>query len=111
VNAPQPEVTPESRGSSAVVACLYLLAFAALAASVVGAAVLLNVLGVTSWPSPEAKVRADMRVIGAAVTQFRKDTGRDPETMTCLRERPFYANGWAGPYLFRDPLLDPWGNE
>lgn len=109
MNAAQTDQRPRPRESFAVLACLYGVAFLAIAALIAGAVVGLNVMGMTSWPSPVARVRADMRSIEAAAAQFKRDTGRDLVDITSLWASDL--PGWAGPYLRRYPALDPWGNE
>lgn len=49
-----------------------------------------------------------------ALAQYKLDTGIFPTTeqgLRALRVKPEGVNSWRGPYLPKDPPMDPWGNE
>jgi general secretion pathway protein G len=57
--------------------------------------------------------RAQIELLGTALDTFRLDVGRYPATqegLAALRQRPFGADRWDGPYLKKDVPLDPWGH-
>ena len=56
--------------------------------------------------------RAQIEMLGTALDTFRLDVGRYPtsqEGLAALRQRPFGADRWDGPYLKKDVPGDPWG--
>jgi general secretion pathway protein G len=63
----------------------------------------------------KAKVRAaraQIELLGTALDTFRLDVGRYPTTqegLAALRQRPFGADRWDGPYLKKELPQDPWG--
>ena len=65
--------------------------------------------------SEKAKVgaaRAQIELLGTALDTFRLDVGRYPTTqegLGSLRQKPFSADRWDGPYLKKEVPLDPWG--
>jgi len=55
--------------------------------------------------------RAQIEMLGTALDTFRLDVGRYPTTqegLAALRQRPFGADRWDGPYLKKDIPRDPW---
>lgn len=63
--------------------------------------------------SKQAAARVQIELFGAALDQFRLDTGRYPttqESLQALQVNPGNLNGWDGPYLKKDVPRDPWGN-
>lgn len=61
----------------------------------------------------QAAARVQIEVLGAALDEFKRDTGRYPtsqEGLQALRANPGDVPGWAGPYLKRDIPRDPWGH-
>jgi len=55
--------------------------------------------------------RAQIELLGTALDTFRLDVGRYPssqEGLQSLRQRPFGADRWDGPYLKKDVPKDPW---
>jgi general secretion pathway protein G len=55
--------------------------------------------------------RAQIELLGTALDTFRLDVGRYPssqEGLQALRQRPFGADRWDGPYLKKDVPKDPW---
>jgi general secretion pathway protein G len=55
--------------------------------------------------------RAQIELLGTALDTFRLDVGRYPTTqegLDALRQRPFGADRWDGPYLKKAVPLDPW---
>lgn len=60
-------------------------------------------------------VRSKMTLIEGALDQFMLDCGRYPmeeEAIEALIEAPAdLEEKWAGPYLKRSQVVDPWGNE
>jgi len=51
-------------------------------------------------------------MLGTSLDTFRLDVGRYPtsqEGLAALRQRPFGADRWDGPYLKKDVPGDPWG--
>src|SRR6267143_1860222 len=56
--------------------------------------------------------RAQIDALEKALDQYRLDTGHYPSTelgLNALMQRPANEPKWAGPYLRKDPPLDPWG--
>jgi len=56
--------------------------------------------------------RAQIEMLGTSLDTFRLDVGRYPtsqEGLAALRQRPFGADRWDGPYLKKDVPGDPWG--
>ena len=56
--------------------------------------------------------RAQLDALEKALDQYRLDTGHYPSTelgLNALMQRPAAEPKWAGPYLRKDPPLDPWG--
>lgn len=56
--------------------------------------------------------RAQIDAFGKALDQYRIDVGRYPTTeqgLTALFRQPGGEPKWAGPYLAKEPPLDPWG--
>lgn len=58
------------------------------------------------------RAQADLSVVAAAVGLYRHDTGKSPEVLADLHDRPGGVEGWRGPYVdCETSLLDPWGNS
>lgn len=49
--------------------------------------------------------------LSQALDLYRLNTGSYPEGLVELVEQPSDVSGWAGPYVRRSLLKDPWGNE
>ncbi len=63
--------------------------------------------------SKQAATRVQIELLGAALDQFRLDTGRYPTTqegLAAIQVNPGSVSGWNGPYLKKDVPRDPWGN-
>ncbi len=63
--------------------------------------------------SKQAAARVQIELLGAALDQFKLDTGRYPtsqEGLQALQVNPGNVTGWEGPYLKKDIPRDPWGN-
>ncbi len=63
--------------------------------------------------SKQAAARVQIELLGAALDQFKLDTGRYPATqegLQALQVNPGNVAGWEGPYLKKDVPRDPWGN-
>jgi len=63
--------------------------------------------------SKQAAARIQIELLGAALDQFKLDTGRYPasqEGLQALQANPGSLAGWEGPYLKKDIPRDPWGN-
>jgi general secretion pathway protein G len=58
----------------------------------------------------EGRVASDLHVIKDAMQLYRMDTGKWPDSMKDLMERPGELEGWGGPYLARRPM-DYWDRE
>jgi general secretion pathway protein G len=57
--------------------------------------------------------KAQMDAFSKALDQFRLDTGRYPTTeegLLALFRNPGNLQRWSGPYLKKEPPLDPWGH-
>lgn len=54
--------------------------------------------------------RQDIENIKKAVTMFKFDTNRFPESLRDLVKRPDNDRGWNGPYL-EEMKKDPWDND
>ncbi|MBW7956985.1 MAG: type II secretion system major pseudopilin GspG [Deltaproteobacteria bacterium] len=58
--------------------------------------------------------QVQIELFGAALDQFRLDTGRYPTTaegLPTLRENLTGIERWRGPYLKKEIPRDPWGRE
>lgn len=56
--------------------------------------------------------RAQMQAFQKSLDGYRIDVGRYPSTeegLNALRAKPATNLKWNGPYLSKDPPLDPWG--
>ena len=56
--------------------------------------------------------RAQIEAFEKSLDTFRLDVGRYPtsqEGLAALRQRPFGADRWDGPYIKKDVPADPWG--
>jgi general secretion pathway protein G len=63
--------------------------------------------------SKQAAARVQIELLGAALDQFKLDTGRYPsaqEGLAALQANPANLAGWSGPYLKKDVPHDPWGS-
>lgn len=63
--------------------------------------------------SKQAAARVQIELLGAALDQFRLDTGRYPTTqegLQVLQVNPGNVTGWDGPYLRKEVPRDPWGS-
>jgi general secretion pathway protein G len=62
----------------------------------------------------EVKVaRAQIDAFDKALDQYRLDTGHYPspdQGLAALQARPQNEPKWSGPYLKKQPPLDPWGH-
>jgi general secretion pathway protein G len=62
----------------------------------------------------EVKVaRAQIDAFDKALDQYRLDTGHYPapdQGLSALQARPQNEPKWSGPYLKKQPPLDPWGH-
>lgn len=59
----------------------------------------------------DARVRAaqaEIQRLSMAVDEFYLDTGRAPNSLRELVERPSNARNWNGPYVNASNLNDPW---
>ncbi len=58
--------------------------------------------------SKRKTAEAQMQMLETAISAYRLDIGRVPESLNELRasDKP----NWDGPYLPKDVPLDPWGN-
>jgi general secretion pathway protein G len=62
--------------------------------------------------SEVAVARAQLDAFAKALDQYRLDTGRFPTTeqgLAALVKAPANEPRWNGPYLRKEPPLDPWG--
>jgi general secretion pathway protein G len=81
--------------------------------------VILGILGTLVAPRifgqlDKAKVQGAQNQIVAisqALDLYRLNTDDYPETLLDLVEPPSDVAGWAGPYIRRKALHDPWNNE
>ena len=81
--------------------------------------VILGILGTLVAPRifgqlDKAKVQGAQNQIVAisqALDLFRLNTDDYPEALLDLVEQPSDVEGWAGPYIRRKALKDPWNNE
>lgn len=56
--------------------------------------------------------KSQMDAFAKALDQYRIDVGNYPSTeegLAALNRKPAGATRWVGPYLQKDPPLDPWG--
>lgn len=62
--------------------------------------------------SEASAARAQIDSFAKALDQYRIDVGRYPTTeqgLMALSRQPGGEPKWAGPYLAKEPPLDPWG--
>lgn len=58
--------------------------------------------------------QAQIELFGAALDQYRLDTGKYPTSsdgLDALRTKPGSINNWSGPYVKKEIPADPWGNK
>ncbi len=64
--------------------------------------------------SRQKAAEAQIELLGAALDQFRLDTGRYPATdegLSMLVANGAGVDNWSGPYLKKDLPKDPWGRD
>ena len=75
-----------------------------------GGLVLPNVWGKLSGAKFKT-AKAQIGLLQQSVDAFALDVGRLPDSLQELVEQPADADFWSGPYVKRQTLKDPWGNE
>lgn len=79
--------------------------------AVIAAIVAPNLLGKADDANVNA-TKVQIEQIGAAIDLYRLETGKYPESLTDLVEKPADNERWKGPYLRKKSLLqDPWHND
>ncbi len=63
-------------------------------------------LGSAKYRSAKSHITA----LQSAIDGFALDTGRLPDDLNELVEEPSDVDFWAGPYVQKQLLTDPWGN-
>lgn len=64
-------------------------------------------------PAKRTVAQSQIEEFSSALDNFYIDAGRFPTTeegLQALWEKPQNAKGWKGPYLKKNPPIDPWGN-
>ena len=99
---------PRSRSGFTLVELMVVIAIVGMLAAVVTVNVMRQVV-----TAKKARVKVDMRSVTAAIKLHKTNTGRYPDALSDLWERPNGVRGWNGPYLDREfrPPKDPWGFE
>lgn len=79
--------------------------------AVLAAIVAPNLLGKASEANRKSAL-VQLEKLSNAVELYRLETGRYPEELNDLVDRPQGLERWNGPYVRKSSqLLDPWGNE
>lgn len=79
--------------------------------AVLAAIVAPNLLGKAGDANRKAAM-VQLEKIASSVELYRLETGRYPETLTDLVQRPQGVDAWNGPYVRKlSQLKDPWGND
>ena len=55
--------------------------------------------------------KSQVGLLQQSVDAFALDVGRLPDSLQELVEQPTDADFWSGPYVKRQALKDPWGND
>lgn len=69
-----------------------------------------NIIGQTEKAKHRA-AQGQIETLRNAVDRFYLDTGKVPRELDDLVEKPADVDGWAGPYVKKQNLTDPWDNE
>jgi general secretion pathway protein G len=72
--------------------------------------VLPNVMGKLGSAKFKA-AKSGVTVLQAGIDSYALDVGQLPESLEELVEQPGNAEFWGGPYIKRQMLKDPWGND
>lgn len=64
-------------------------------------------LGGAKWKAAKSSIT----VLQAGIDSYALDVGQLPESLEELVEQPSDAEFWGGPYIKRQTLKDPWGND
>lgn len=97
--------TMKNRGFT-LIELIVVIALIAVLAAVVAP----NLLGKADQAKRKA-ARVQVDKIGTAVELYRLETGRYPEKLDDLLQRPSGLSNWNGPYVRKkSQLIDPWGN-
>ena len=72
--------------------------------------VLPNVMGKLAGAKYKT-AKSSITVLQAGIDSYALDVGQLPESLNELVEQPGNAEFWGGPYVKRQTLKDPWGND
>lgn len=79
--------------------------------AVLAAVIAPNLMGKASQANRKSAA-IQLEKIGNTVELYRLETGRYPETLMDLVEKPAGVERWNGPYVRkRSQIQDPWGND
>ncbi len=101
----KPRFTLKDRRGFTLVELLVVVVIITLLAALVGPRIMQNV-----GKGQQASAKAQIELLGAALDQFRLDTGRYPSTsegLGALMLNPG-EDSWDGPYLKKAVPKDPW---
>lgn len=59
--------------------------------------------------SKQGAAKAQMQLLETSLDTYYLDVGEYPSNLSELRQSD--KRGWSGPYLKKEPPLDPWGND
>lgn len=57
------------------------------------------------------RVQSDLETLKTQITLYKFNTGQFPADLQDLVSPPNNITGWAGPYVEKSGLTDPWGQE
>ena len=72
--------------------------------------VLPNVMGRLSSAKFKS-AKSAITILQAGIDAYALDVGQLPDSLVALVEQPGSADFWGGPYIKRQILKDPWGND
>jgi len=98
----------ESRNRAGAFTLVELLLVVTIIGILAGA-VLINISG-QSKRARVSRAGSDIATMESALSLYEMDLGDYPEDLQGLLEDPG-EEGWNGPYLKKNSLADPWGND
>jgi general secretion pathway protein G len=98
------KTTNRSRGFSLIELLVVLMILGLIASVVVP-----NLIGQGEKANASA-AETQIQRLAMAIDEYYLDTGRPPQNLRDLVERPGSASNWNGPYVNNALMNDPWGN-